>query len=141
MLLLLAMLAPIGVQAQTPEAAVVEAVAQDAHASFASTLAMPPADGEAQRAGTSLLGVNLPRFAVASLGGAAGGALLGTGGYLIANLAMCEGRSQGFFSFAALVTGGTIGAGLGLLGGTLLVGHWMAAMALGGACWWAWPSA
>uniref|UniRef100_UPI0019672B00 hypothetical protein n=1 Tax=Myxococcus vastator TaxID=2709664 RepID=UPI0019672B00 len=42
MLLLLAMLAPIGVQAQTPEAAVVEAVAQDAHASFASTLASLP---------------------------------------------------------------------------------------------------
>ncbi|MFP2960708.1 hypothetical protein ACLEPN_23525 [Myxococcus sp. 1LA] len=38
---------------------------------------MPPADGEAQRAGTSLLGVNLPRFAVASLGGAAGAPLFG----------------------------------------------------------------
>ncbi len=45
---------------------------------------------------------------------------------------MCEGRIQGFFSFAALVAGGTIGAGLGLLGGTLLVGHWMD----GDGAWW-----
>lgn len=105
------------------------------HAAQGSGSAMTPlaaGAGGAPYQDTSLLGVNVPRFVISSLGGAAGGALLGAAGYYVANAAMCPGGSDGFCSLGALVFGGTVGAALGIVGGTLLVGHQMD----GDGAWW-----
>lgn len=77
--------------------------------------------------------LRMGRFGMEVLGGLGGGLATGLVGFAATSLAMCGGFEATACSGLAAMSGGGLGAMLGILGGTLLVGHWMD----GDGAWWA----
>ena len=133
-LLLVAVMAlvPTAAFAQPEAFAESEGVGEEVSAEGAAMRPVTAGAGDALRPDTSLTSVHLPRLVLASLGGAALGAGLGTAGFYAAGLAMCAGSNDLACALGALVLGGGLGATVGVLGGTMLVGGWMD----GDGAWW-----
>lgn len=83
---------------------------------------------DARLADQGLLGVNLSRLVLVSLGGAVGGTVLGLTGFMVVH-SSCG--ADMICSVLSMLTG-LSGATLGLVVGSLLVGHWMD----GDGAWW-----